>query len=98
MIRWALHKEGKSGISNYGNTLKIFMWLCVFGQKKFSHPIHSYIKVRINLHSYDVCQVAIYEILLMLRTQQVINGFYRVKGTDGYLDKHCVPVRHGAIP
>lgn len=36
--------------------------------------------------------------LLMLRTQQVVDGFNGVERFDRHFDKHRIPVAHGAVP
>ena len=36
--------------------------------------------------------------LLMLRTQQVVDGFDGVERFDRHFDKHHIPVAHGAVP
>lgn len=36
--------------------------------------------------------------LLMLRTQQVVDGFDRIERFDRHFDKYRIPIAHGAVP
>lgn len=78
-----------------------FVWFGIILPFVFNCSILKIVATEKLNHSKSVATIYAYyqsERLLVLLSQQVIDGLNRIECTERYFYKHCIPVAHSAIP